>query len=103
MEGWVVHLADHDWVISSSACKWSVEALKTLASEVYGVKDEKTFNAVRNYVLANLTAMRLYGILSSRGRKASPRKWAASSRRKPLLRCVPERNGSAFCGRAVSS
>lgn len=36
----------------------------------YGVKDEKTFNAVRNYVLANLTAMRLYGILSSRGRKA---------------------------------
>ena len=70
MEGWVVHLADHDWVISSSACKWSVEALKTLASEVYGVKDDKTFNAVRNYVLANLTAMRLYGILSSRGRKA---------------------------------
>lgn len=48
----------------------SVEALKTLASEVYGVKDDKTFNAVRNYVLANLTAMRLYGILSSRGRKA---------------------------------
>ena len=70
MEGWGVHLADHDWVISSSACKWSVEALKTLAGEVYGVKDEKTFNAVRNYVLANLTAMRLYGILSSRGRKA---------------------------------
>ena len=70
MEGWVVHLADHDWVISSSACKWSVTALETLVREVYGVKDAKTFNAVRNYVLANLTAMRLYGILSSRGRKA---------------------------------
>ena len=43
---------------------------ENLAGEVYGVKDDKTFNAVRNYVLANLTAMRLYGILSSRGRKA---------------------------------
>lgn len=70
MEGYVVHLADHDWVISSSACQWSVQALKDLAKEQYGITDETQFNAFRNYVLANLTAMRLYGILSSQGRKA---------------------------------
>lgn len=70
MEGYVVHLADHDWVISSSACQWSVQALKDLAKEQYGITDETQFNAFRNYVLSNLTAMRLYGILSSQGRKA---------------------------------
>ena len=70
MEGYVVHLADHDCVISSSACQWSVQALKDLAKEQYGITDETQFNAFRNYVLANLTAMRLYGILSSQGRKA---------------------------------
>ncbi|HIU85034.1 MAG TPA: metal-dependent phosphohydrolase [Candidatus Aphodousia gallistercoris] len=70
MEGYVVHLADHDWVISSSACQWSVQALKKLAQEQYNISDEATFNAFRNYVLSNLTAMRLYGILSSQGPKA---------------------------------
>ena len=70
MEGYVVHLADHDWVISSSACQWSVQALKDLAKEQYAITEEAAFNSFRNYVLANLTAMRLYGILSSQGRKA---------------------------------
>lgn len=70
MEGYVVHLADHDWVISSSACQWSVQALKELAQEQYGITEAAKFNAFRNYVLANLTAMRLYGILSAQGRKA---------------------------------
>ena len=70
IEGFVVHLADHDFVISSPACQWTVAALKRLAEKKYGVRDEKTFNALRNYVLANLTAMRLYGILSEKGEAA---------------------------------
>ncbi len=70
IEGWIVHLADHDWVISVPACQWVVKALKKLAERKYGVRDEKTFNALRNYVLCNLTAMRLYGILSAEGEKA---------------------------------
>ena len=41
-----------------------------LAERKYGVLDEKTFNALRNYVLCNLTAMRLYGILSAEGEEA---------------------------------
>lgn len=70
IEGWVVHLADHDWVISVPACQWVVKALRSLAEKKWGVRDEKTFNALRNYVLCNLTAMRLYGILSAQGEEA---------------------------------
>lgn len=70
IEGWVVHLADHDFVISSSACKWTVEALYTLAKESYGLSDPQHLNALRNYVLANLTAMRLYGVLAADGKQA---------------------------------
>lgn len=70
IEGWVVHLADHDWVISVPACQWVVKVLRHLAEKTYGVKDEKTFNAMRNYVLCELTAMRLYGILSEDGEDA---------------------------------
>ena len=38
--------------------------------EKYGVKDAASLNKLRNYVLANLTAMRLYGALSAGGRDA---------------------------------
>lgn len=72
-EGFVVHLADHDWVLSVPACQWTVEALKRLMREKYGVDAEKRpadFNALRNYVLANLTAMRLHAIRSSEGEEA---------------------------------
>ena len=70
IEGWVVHLADHDFVISTSACRWTAEALVKLAKENYGLTDAQQLNSFRNYVMANLTAMRLYGILSSQGEKA---------------------------------
>ena len=70
LERGVVHLADHDWVISVPACQWVVKALRNLAEKKWGVRDEKTFNALRNYVLCNLTAMRLYGILSAQGEEA---------------------------------
>lgn len=76
IEGWVVHLADHDWVISSPACQWVVKALQRLGEKTYGIKDEKTFNAFRNYVLSQLTAMRLYGILSEKGDDAFAREVA---------------------------
>ena len=69
-EGWLVHLADHDFVLSSPACRWSAEALCRLADEKYGIRDEAGQAAFRNYVLSNLTAMRLYGILFARGRSA---------------------------------
>lgn len=70
IEGWVVHLADHDFVISTSACQWTAQALRALAKENYGLSDPQHLNAFRNYVLANLTAMRLYGVLAADGKTA---------------------------------
>lgn len=78
-EGFVVHLADHDFVISTPACRWTVNALKTLAKDSYGIDAEKSpaqFNALRNYVLANLTAMRLHAVRSSEGDAAFAREVA---------------------------
>lgn len=75
-EGWLVHLADHDFVLSSPACRWSAEALEKLAQETYGIRDKTGQVALRNYALCNLTAMRLYGILSARGRTAFAREVA---------------------------
>lgn len=69
-EGFGVHLADHDWIISSHACQKTVTALKKISVSKYGIEKEKDFNAFRNYVLSQLTAMRLYGILSSQGEDA---------------------------------
>lgn len=70
MEGFVVHLADHDFVLAGPACQWTAAALADLAREQYGVSAQKDLNAFRNYALSNLTAIRLYGILSSRGKAA---------------------------------
>lgn len=69
-EGFVVHLADHDFVLAGPACQWTAAALAELAREQYGLSAEKDLNAFRNYAFANLTAIRLYGILSSRGKAA---------------------------------
>lgn len=80
MEGFAVHLADHDFVLSAPACKWSVEALRQLAAERYKIQNEKDFNAFRNYVLAQLTAMRLYAILSAQGNEAFSREVARAVR-----------------------
>ena len=51
----------------------SIQKRKTIsppADEKYGIRDEAGQAAFRNYVLSNLTAMRLYGILFARGRSA---------------------------------
>ena len=70
MEGFVVHLADHDFVVSGPACQWTAAALYELFREQYGLTSEADLNAARNYAFANLTAMRLYGVLSTRGKRA---------------------------------
>ena len=69
-EGFVVHLADHDFVLSGPACQWSVPALKKLAASTYGLTSDKDFNSFRNYVFANLSAMRVWALLSSSGEAA---------------------------------
>lgn len=60
MEGFVTHLADHDWVLSVPAAQWTVDALKQVAVRSYGIKEadltKKPFNQFRNYVLSQKTA-----------------------------------------------
>lgn len=69
-EGFVVHLADHDFVLSGPACQWSLPALKKLAASTYGLTSDKDFNSFRNYVFANLSAMRVWALLSNSGEAA---------------------------------
>lgn len=69
-EGFVVHLADHDWVLSSPACQWSVPVLLEIAATEYGLKDAAHLNAFRNYVFANLSAMRIWGLYAAGGKDA---------------------------------
>ena len=71
IEGFVTHLADHDWVISVPAAQWTVDALKQVAVRTYGLKESdlkaRPFNQFRNYVLSRKTAMQLYGAYSTKG------------------------------------
>ena len=70
LEGFVVHLADHDFVAAGPSCQWTAAELRTIFREKYGVTAEKDLNALRNYVFANFTAMRLYGCYAVGGKKA---------------------------------
>ena len=71
IEGFVTHLADHDWVISVPAAQWTVSALRQVAARAYGLKESdlkaRPFNQFRNYVLSQKTAMQLYGAYAAKG------------------------------------
>lgn len=60
-EGYIVHLGDHDWVLSVPAAQKSVVLLKTIAREKYGMSESDLngalFNHFRNYVGAQLSFM----------------------------------------------
>ncbi len=70
-EGFLVHLGDHDWVLSGFAAKKSVAYLGDYAVRVLGVAsgDAKRINAVRNYAGSQLSYMRLYQVLAQGGTK----------------------------------
>ncbi len=60
-EGYIVHLGDHDWVLSVPAAQKTVNALKRVAKEEYGMNDADLngagFNAFRNYIGAQISYM----------------------------------------------
>ncbi len=62
-EGFIVHLGDHDWVLSSPAAASCVNALKEVAQKDLGFDQKKLegekFNALRNYVGSQYSFMRL--------------------------------------------
>ena len=62
-EGYIVHLGDHDWVLSVPAAQKSVAVLKKIAEEDYGMDskaaDSSVFHAFRNYIGAQVSLMYL--------------------------------------------
>ncbi len=53
-EGYLVHLGDHDWVLSVPAAQKSIAILKAVAQKEYGFTEAEAngakFNAFRNYI-----------------------------------------------------
>ena len=59
-EGFLVHLGDHDWVLSGFAAARCVAYLRDYAKRSFGTLPEARFNALRNYVGSRVSYMRLY-------------------------------------------
>ena len=72
-EGFLVHLGDHDWVLSGFAAKNCVAYLSDYAQKKLGIAatDTKRINAVRNYAGSQLSYMRLYQALAHDGTAAA--------------------------------
>ena len=70
-EGYIVHLGDHDWVLSSPASQKSIAMLKTIAAKTYGMNgadlDGAAFNHFRNYVGSQLSFMFLNHLEAEQG------------------------------------
>ena len=69
-EGFLVHLGDHDWVLSGFAAARCVAYLNDYAKRTYGNLPEARFNALRNYVGSRVSYMRLYQAIAP-GRAAA--------------------------------
>lgn len=58
--GFIVHLGDHDWVLSVPASQQTEPWIENIAKTDYGISDQRTLNYFRNYVGAQLSFMKLY-------------------------------------------
>lgn len=62
-EGYIVHLGDHDWVLSSPAGQKTSALLKKIAVQQYGMSDGDSqgarFNYFKNYIESQLSCMYL--------------------------------------------
>lgn len=63
-EGFIVHLGDHDYVLTAPCINWTVEKLSVIAKQHYGMSEAdlnaKPFNAFRNYLFSQYSVKRLY-------------------------------------------
>ncbi len=70
-EGYIVHLGDHDWVLSVDAAQRMVTALKEIAKSDYGFSDSDlegiSFNRFRNYIGSQISFMYLHNLLAQSG------------------------------------
>lgn len=65
-EGFLVHLGDHDFVLTAPVSKWLSQKLSELAKSVYHLSDEeiagKPFYTLRDYLYSQKSDMHLYQI-----------------------------------------
>lgn len=65
-EGFVVHLGDHDYVMTAPASNWMVEKLSQIAAKNYNMSDAdlkgRPFNSFRNYLFSQVSVKRLHQI-----------------------------------------
>ena len=70
-EGYIVHLGDHDWVLSVDAAQQMVKVLKEIAQKDYGFTDSDLsgakFNNFRNYIGSQVSFMLLHNLLAKNG------------------------------------
>ena len=68
--GYIVHLGDHDWVLSVPAAQQSVAMLKQVAVRKYGMSDADLssirFNKFRNYIGAQYSFMHVHQAMSAK-------------------------------------
>lgn len=69
-EGFLVHLGDHDWVLSGFAASRCVAYLRDYAKRSFGTLPEARFNALRNYIGSRVSYMRLYQAIAQGGADA---------------------------------
>lgn len=67
--GYLVHLGDHDFVLSVPAAQQSVIALKEVAKKEYNLTDDDLkgikFNKLRNYIAAQFSFMHIHQVMSA--------------------------------------
>ncbi|WP_456325842.1 metal-dependent phosphohydrolase [Desulfonauticus submarinus] len=70
-EYFVIHLGDHDWVLTVPVAKWLIPIIKKIAQKEYRMSDAdihgKQFNFFRNYIFSQISIMKLYHILKNQG------------------------------------
>lgn len=70
-EGYIVHLGDHDWVLSGIAAKNIVLYLKEIAKTDYNFSDKdlngQLFNNFRNYLGSQVSFMYLHNLMAQNG------------------------------------
>jgi hypothetical protein len=73
-EGFLVHLGDHDYVLTAPVSKWLSQKLMEVSKSVYHLSDTeiggKAFNTLRNYLYSQKSDMQLYQIWVDGGDKA---------------------------------
>lgn len=66
--GYLVHLGDHDFVLSVPAAQQSVTVLKEVAQKDYGMNEKdlegKKFNTFRNYIASQYSFMHIHQAMS---------------------------------------